>query len=255
MKLAVFCEKCLFSWNPCNSLKVMIFGYFQCILLPSVLWRCWLGGRKGIRPVKNRVVGCWRSICLEQGADLHMAQLMPLPLNVSCCSKIQIGFTFLVPAQLGSTGKRAVKRVCVCVCLLPSVPLPSVLRCCWLGGRKGIRPVKNWVVGCWHGYLSRARCRLACGPADATATHCLFSKTQIGFTFLVPAHPGSPGQRAVKRVCVCVFVAFWLLFYSSRGAFLPPFRSHLKTNPTSILILAHWWSALCVLIIMTDDWY
>ena len=31
-----------------------------------------------------------------------------------------------------------------------------------------------------------------------------FSKIQIGFTFLVPAHPGSPGKRAVKRVCVCV---------------------------------------------------
>ena len=44
----------------------------------------------------------------------------------------------------------------------------------WLGGRKGIRPVKNWVVGCWRGYLSGARCRLAYGPADATATHCLF---------------------------------------------------------------------------------
>ena len=52
-------------------------------------------------------------ICLEQGADLHMAQLMPLPLTVSCFSKIQIGFTFLVPAHLGSPGKRAVKRVCV----------------------------------------------------------------------------------------------------------------------------------------------
>ena len=54
-------------------------------------------------------------ICLERGADLHMAQLMPLPLTVSCFSKIQIGFTFLVPAQLGSPGQRAVKRVCVCV--------------------------------------------------------------------------------------------------------------------------------------------
>ena len=52
-------------------------------------------------------------ICLEQGADLHMAQLMPLPLTVSCFSKIQIGFTFLVPAHLGSPRKRAVKRVCV----------------------------------------------------------------------------------------------------------------------------------------------
>ena len=53
-------------------------------------------------------------ICLERGADLHMAQLMPLSLTVSCFSKIQIGFTFLVPAHLGSPGQRAVKRV-VCV--------------------------------------------------------------------------------------------------------------------------------------------
>jgi len=50
-------------------------------------------------------------ICLERGADLHMAQLMPLPLIVSCSNKIQIGFTFLVPAHPGSPGKRAVKRV------------------------------------------------------------------------------------------------------------------------------------------------
>ena len=78
----------------------------------------------------------------------------------------------------------------------------SVLWRCWLGGRKGIRPVKNWVVRCWHGYLSGARCRLAYGPADATVS--CFSKIQIGFAFLVPAHPGSPGQRAVKRVCVCM---------------------------------------------------
>ena len=59
-------------------------------------------------------------ICLEQGADLHMAQLMPLPLTVSCFSKIQIGFTFLIPAHLGSPGKRAVKRVCVCERECPS---------------------------------------------------------------------------------------------------------------------------------------
>ena len=50
-------------------------------------------------------------ICLERVADLHMAQLIPLPLTVSCFSKIQIGFTFLVPAHPGSPGQRAVKRV------------------------------------------------------------------------------------------------------------------------------------------------
>jgi len=52
-------------------------------------------------------------ICLERDVDLHMAQLMPLPLTVSCSSIIQIGFTFLVLANPGSPGKRAVKRVCV----------------------------------------------------------------------------------------------------------------------------------------------
>jgi len=46
---------------------------------------------------------------MERGADLHMAQLMPLPLTVSCCSKVQIGFTFLVPAYPGCPGKEAVK--------------------------------------------------------------------------------------------------------------------------------------------------
>ena len=56
-------------------------------------------------------------ICLQRGADLHMAQLMPLPLTVSCFSKIQIGFTFLVLAHPGHPGKRAAKCVCVCVCV------------------------------------------------------------------------------------------------------------------------------------------
>jgi len=54
-------------------------------------------------------------ICLERGADLHMAQLMPLSLTVSCFSKIQIGFTFLVSAYPGRPGKRAIKWMCVCV--------------------------------------------------------------------------------------------------------------------------------------------
>jgi len=45
-----------------------------------------------------------------------MAQLMPLPLTVSCFRKIQIGFTFLVPAHLGSPGKGPLNGgVCVCI--------------------------------------------------------------------------------------------------------------------------------------------
>ena len=41
-------------------------------------------------------------VCLECSADLHMAQLTPLLLTVSYFSKIQIGFTFLVPADRDS---------------------------------------------------------------------------------------------------------------------------------------------------------
>ena len=59
-------------------------------------------------------------IYLERDADLHLAQLMPLPLTVSCFSKIQIGLTVLVPAHPGSPGQRAVKCVCVCVCVCKS---------------------------------------------------------------------------------------------------------------------------------------
>ena len=66
-------------------------------------------------------------ICLKRGADLPIAQLMPLPLTVSCSSKIQIGFTFLVPAHPGRPGQRAVKRVCVCVFLPLTVLDRSVI--------------------------------------------------------------------------------------------------------------------------------
>jgi len=64
---------------------------------------------------KSGGVLVWLSVWSEMQTCI-MAQLMPLPPTVSCFSKIQIGFTFLVLAHLGSPGKRAVKRVCVCVC-------------------------------------------------------------------------------------------------------------------------------------------
>ena len=71
--------------------------------------------------------------CLERGADLHMAQLMLPPVTVSCFIRVQIGITFLVQAHLGRPGKRAVKRVCVCVhacvraCVSPHVVIVSVV--------------------------------------------------------------------------------------------------------------------------------
>jgi len=67
-----------------------------------------LVGRQERHPAckKTEWWGAGMVICLERGADLHMVQLIPLPLTVSCCSKIQIGFTFLVLARLGSPGKK-----------------------------------------------------------------------------------------------------------------------------------------------------
>ena len=105
------------------------------VFMPSVLWRCWLVGRKVIRPVKNLSGGVltWLSVWSEVQTciwpswchchSLSLASVksrLVLPflyrLTVSCSSKIQIGFTFLLPAHLGSPGQRVVKRVCVCVC-------------------------------------------------------------------------------------------------------------------------------------------
>ena len=113
-------------------------------------------------------------VCLEQGADLHMVQLMPLPLTVTCFSKIQIGFTFLVVAHLGSPGKRAVKRVCVCgVCVTRITVLNVAFRALTLlAGRHREHPACKIGVGVVSTDLSGARCRLfAYGPADAC--HCI----------------------------------------------------------------------------------
>jgi len=77
-----------------------------------------LVGRQEGHPACKKKLDRWGAgmvICLQRDADLHMAQLMPLPLTVSCFSKIQTGFAFLVPAHLGSPGKGAVKGVCACV--------------------------------------------------------------------------------------------------------------------------------------------
>jgi len=72
-----------------------------------------LVGRQEGHPAckKTKWWGAGVVISLERGADLHMAQLMLLPLTVSCFSKIQIGFAFLVPDYLGSPRQRTVKRV------------------------------------------------------------------------------------------------------------------------------------------------
>jgi len=79
-----------------------------------------LVGRQEGHPACKKTEWCGTGmvICLQRDADLHMAQLMPLPLIVSCFSKIQIGFTFLVPAQPGSPGKGPLNG-CVSLVFLP----------------------------------------------------------------------------------------------------------------------------------------
>ena len=92
-----------------RSTTIYLFASFNHLSLPSVLWCCWLGSRKGIRPVKTEWWGVDLVICLEWGADWHMAQPMPLPHTVSFFSKIQIVFTLLVLADPGSARQRDVK--------------------------------------------------------------------------------------------------------------------------------------------------
>ena len=115
----------------------------------------------------------------------------------------------------------------------------SVLWRCWLGGRKGIQPVKNWVVGCWHGYVSGSRRRFAYGPADAAV--------QIGFTFLflpfwyrltrVVPDKIQEGHKAVVCVCVCV----WLLQQ-------PPHSTIMFFYVCMDLLTIHMWPVLFPLL-------
>ena len=93
-------------------------------MIPSVLWRCWLGSRKGIRPVKNFCGGvlAWLSVWSEVQTCMWPRWYHCHSLSLASV-KSRLVFTFLVLADPGSPGKRAIKRVCVCVCVV-------ILRCC-----------------------------------------------------------------------------------------------------------------------------
>jgi len=175
-----------------------------------------------------------------------MVQLMPLPLTVSCFSKSQIGFTFLVPAHPGSPVKRAVKRVCVSPGRGGGQYCTGVEVCCLLLlcsdcselERNRLRVLEGLVFQGLESLLSLKLKRNSISTLrDGTfwglgkilslsvprlSYVCLltcFSKIQIGFTFLVLACPGSPGQRAVKQVCVllvnCAVLYLVMLFGES----------------------------------------
>ena len=107
--------------NCTNGVKLSLTSLqcaWQCAFSALTLLVGWQEGHPACKKTEQWSTGV--VICLERGAGLHMAQLMLLPLTVSCFSKIQVGFTFLVPAHPGSPGQRAVKRVCVAVTLINS---------------------------------------------------------------------------------------------------------------------------------------
>ena len=84
--------------------------------MPLVLWRCWLGGSKGIRPTKNWVVDGGTVICLVGwGANLHMAQLMPLPLTISCSGKSRLVLHFWYRLTRVVVNKGPLNGCCVVV--------------------------------------------------------------------------------------------------------------------------------------------
>jgi len=93
-------------------------------------------------------------LCLVRGADL----LMPLPLTFSCFSKIQIGFTFLVPADLGSPRQRAVKRVCLVRISGAVAKSIAESRCAYLTVVESLQST----VTAWHDSISISLHQLGC---------------------------------------------------------------------------------------------
>jgi len=100
---------------------------------------------------------------------------------------------------------------------------PSVLWHCWLGIKTSIRHAEIWVMTCWCGYLSWARCKwFAYGPADATAStiiSCFIEIQIIDLTFLLLANPGFPGKETIKLgsssfMCFRFIVGVFVLGYS-----------------------------------------
>ena len=109
----VFLLTCYVCAHPIDGNGGIVFSLCLSVYAFSALTL--LVGRQEGHPACKKLSGwvlAWLSVW--RGANWHMAQLMPLPLTVSCFSKIQIGFTFLIPAHLGSPGQRPLNG---CVCL------------------------------------------------------------------------------------------------------------------------------------------
>jgi len=150
-------------------------------------------------------------ICLERGADLYMAQLMPPPLTVSCFSKIQIGFTFLVPAHLGSPGK-GLLNVCVCNYLAFSALTLLAGRQEWHPACKKTEWWGAGVVICLERCVDLHLAQMMPLPLTVSCSN----KIQIVFpfwyrlTWVVP-DKGPLNACAPACMCVCVHVTIFRL--------------------------------------------
>ena len=151
--------------------------------LPSVLWRCWLGGRKGVQPVKklSSEVLAWLSVWSEVQICIWPSWCHCHSLSLaSVKSRLVLPFWYRLTWVVLDKGPL---NGCVCMCVGVSALCLFIFSLYYLNTNFAFSALtllvvrqewqKNWVVGCWHGCLSGVRCRLACGPADATATHCL----------------------------------------------------------------------------------
>jgi len=139
----------------------------QCMIndiWPSMLW---LGVRKLDVSVSSSVcMPTWPCVSVYRWWPAWLSVCLSLCIHDAVCLYLDGDLVTLADSSLSEFLESLSK-------FTRYSALPSVLWCCWLGGRKAIRPVKKpWAVGCWRVCLAGARCRLAYSPA-ADATHCL----------------------------------------------------------------------------------
>ena len=152
-------------------------------------------------------------------------------------------------------------------CFTVLTVLPSVLWHCWLGIRKSIQPVKNWMMRCWCGFLNGARWRLfAYGPADATAIQTprhLSPDLNPGLcTFVVQAYQ-IVLEESVKWLVVSVYLQrnsrrCWISSAKrERNAIEREFACWLPTRLTlrlSILLLRKYGKKTSLFLVVVTQW-
>jgi len=146
-------------------------------------------------------------ICLERGADM----LMPLPFTVSCFSKIQIGFTFLVPADSGSPRKRVVKWVCVCVCWCVCCSCSCSCRLAYRTVWDHVHKIQDITVKFWMGNFQ-------------VTTHSVIS----------PVKEVSLRQTGSECVCLCVLQLIHTFLAQDSALVGPRTRLHALTVSSTI---------------------